>query len=81
VRSGIALSNTRHDFKSRLQEGAAGAKAHVFFSAFSARLKPCPDTKRLHLTSGASFPTACKECIDREDCAMSRKKPGLAPGF
>ena len=39
---------------------ASGAKARGIFGAFSARLKSCPDTKRLLERRSASFSAACE---------------------
>jgi hypothetical protein len=38
----------------------AGAKAQINIAALSARLKSCPDTKRLFETHSTSFCAACK---------------------
>jgi hypothetical protein len=38
------------------RETAAGAKARLYFMAFTARLKSCPDTKRQHIHTFACMP-------------------------
>jgi len=39
-----------------LTDRPAGAKAHIIFGAFSARLKPCPDTKQRLSAWSNSYP-------------------------
>jgi hypothetical protein len=45
----------------------SGPKGHVDFAAFTARLKSCPDTKRLFEQRSMSFSATCK-ALTYESC-------------
>jgi hypothetical protein len=38
----------------------AGAKAHLYYQPFAARLKSCPDTKPSQIAREGSFSAGCK---------------------
>jgi predicted amidohydrolase len=42
----------------------SGPKGRIDFAALTARLKSCPDTKRLFKTHSMSFSAACKGPVD-----------------
>jgi len=42
----------------------AGAKAHLYYQPFAARLKSCPDTKPSQIAREGVFPQAVKSCPD-----------------
>jgi hypothetical protein len=42
------------------EKHSSGAEAHIDLIGFSARLKPCPDTKRPHFPLKLSFSAACE---------------------
>jgi segregation and condensation protein A len=60
----------------------SGPKGPVDFAALTARLKSCPDTKRLFETHSTSFSAACKARVDRAVLTARLKScPDTSQGF
>jgi hypothetical protein len=56
---------------------AAGAKAHLYFQLFAARLKSCPVTKHPQILLGVSFSAAFKAHVDF--AALAARDPEGTP--
>jgi len=64
-----------------LEKHPAGAKAHVLFGAFSARLKSCPFTKLLRSDQQRFCRTTCKAEPFQDSVVAPIQNPVYAAGF